>query len=212
MKTGFTLIELLIVMAIVGILVSIAIVGLEGAQMSSRNAIRESAISAISKDLQSYFNQNHYYPSDILFSNDSNSYNSCESQNNYFSNTTKICFGIAIAPSNGSGSRTWAVENTALTGVLSNNSGFDGYPNPGEKTASGSTQFFYFDNVTSSSNGPAPQGYIVGFCKEGGGISYLSGGRSPILTKVSSNKYNVVSEGSGYWMWGMDSVPFSCNS
>ena len=64
--------------------------------------------------------------------------------------------------------------------------------------------------MIQAANNPAPQGYIVGFCKEGGGISYLSGGRAPILTKESNNKYNVVPNGSNTWLWGMDSVPFSC--
>ena len=211
MRDGFTLIELLIVLAIVSILVAIAIVGLEGAQMSARNVTREGAISAISKDISSYFNSNHYYPSDILFNDNStgysssgNSYNSCLSQNGNFSNHTRICLGIAIAPSVGSGGRTWSVEKTILNGILSNNSGFDGYSYPNNKTTSSQTQFFYFDSVLNGTH--YPLGYLLGFCKEGGGISYITGGtKAPKIFSQTNTTLTVMSP-YGYYLWGL--VPY----
>jgi prepilin-type N-terminal cleavage/methylation domain-containing protein len=59
--TGFTLIELLVVVAIIGILATIVMVSLTGAQKKSRDAKRKSDISAIKVGMDSYFIDNHRY-------------------------------------------------------------------------------------------------------------------------------------------------------
>ncbi|MCL4392656.1 type II secretion system GspH family protein [Patescibacteria group bacterium] len=193
MRKGFTLIELLIVLAIVGILVAIAIVGLEGAQMSARNVTRENAISAISKDLISYFNSNHYYPTDILFSHSGGTYSGCYPDN-------RICFGINTE----SGQIEWTIEGTTLNGILSNNSGLNGSPSSNNKTTSSQTQFFYFDSVLDHTH--YPLGYLLGFCKEGGGISYITGGtKSPKVSSQTNNQLTVQSPSSSYSLVGPSS-------
>ncbi len=155
---GFTLVELLIVMAIIGILVAIAIIGLGSAQITARNEVRSQAMSAINNDLAAYFQTQKYYPSTISFSA---STPSCIGGID-----NKICFGYTSSV----GSTSWVVENTTLTGDL-----VYGIP-----TTASQTQFFYLVNISSNQGSTSyPTGYIIGFCKEGGGASYLEGGNSP---------------------------------
>ncbi len=59
---GFTLIELLVVVAIIGILSSIVVTGLQDAKASSRDAKRVSDIKNIQLSLALYYNDNGHYP------------------------------------------------------------------------------------------------------------------------------------------------------
>ncbi len=202
---GFTLVELLIVMAIIGILVAIAIIGLGSAQVTARDEVRSTAISAINKDMQNYFNSHHYYPSDVLFENQNSSCIGGTSNNGH------VCFAI-YQPSN-SPAYDWVVQSTALTGVASaGGSGFDGYPGSSNFTSASQTQYFYVDDYVnsgqSSNLGGFPVGYAVGFCKEGGGVFYLTGGESPIIN-VNGNSINA-SAPPGYGLWGELTQPLSC--
>ena len=62
---GFTLIELMVVIAIIGILSSIIVAGLNGAREGARDAERISDINNIALALALYYSDNGYYPCTI---------------------------------------------------------------------------------------------------------------------------------------------------
>lgn len=64
MKKGFTLIELVIVIAIIGILASIVLVGLGGFRANARDAKRIAEIGQMQNALELYFGKCGYYPGD----------------------------------------------------------------------------------------------------------------------------------------------------
>lgn len=61
-KKGFTLIELLIVVAVIGILASVVLVGLGPIQKQGRDARRISDLKQIQNGLELYYNKNGNYP------------------------------------------------------------------------------------------------------------------------------------------------------
>ena len=61
-RSGFTLIELMVTVAITGILMAAGVVAFTGARVNSRDAARRADISAISKTLEQYFQNNAVYP------------------------------------------------------------------------------------------------------------------------------------------------------
>jgi prepilin-type N-terminal cleavage/methylation domain-containing protein len=63
--TGFTLIELLIVIAIIGILSTLAVIALSNARVKSRDAKRVADMKQISTALELYYNDNVSYPTII---------------------------------------------------------------------------------------------------------------------------------------------------
>lgn len=63
MKKGFTLIELLIVIAIIGLLATIAIVSLSTAQQKARDAKRVADIKQLQSAVELHFSEERYYPS-----------------------------------------------------------------------------------------------------------------------------------------------------
>ena len=60
---GFTLVELIVVIAVIGILASIVLIGLNKYQSDTRDARRASSVTAISEALEKYYDQNGEYPS-----------------------------------------------------------------------------------------------------------------------------------------------------
>jgi general secretion pathway protein G len=67
-QKGFTLIELLVVVAIIGMLVSIILVGLGSARMKSRDAKRLSDMQQIKTGLDLYYNTGNGYPDTATWS------------------------------------------------------------------------------------------------------------------------------------------------
>lgn len=61
-QQGFTLIELLIVIAVIGILASVVLVGLGPIQKQGRDARRISDLRQIQNGLELYYNKNGSYP------------------------------------------------------------------------------------------------------------------------------------------------------
>ncbi len=61
-QTGFTIVELLIVIVVIGILAAITIVAYNGIQGRSKDAKRQSDLSAIQKGLELYYVDNGGYP------------------------------------------------------------------------------------------------------------------------------------------------------
>lgn len=59
---GFSLIELLIVVAILGALAIVGVGGYMSSLQRSRDARRKADLSSIQKGLESYYNDNGYYP------------------------------------------------------------------------------------------------------------------------------------------------------
>ena len=64
-KKGFTLIELLIVVAILGVLASVVLVGLGPVQKQGRDARRISDLRQVQNGLELYYNRNGSYPTGI---------------------------------------------------------------------------------------------------------------------------------------------------
>ncbi len=59
---GFTLIELLIVVSIIGVVVTLAVFGLQGSRVSARNAKRLADLETIRAALEIYKSENNAYP------------------------------------------------------------------------------------------------------------------------------------------------------
>lgn len=59
---GFTLVELLVVIAIIGLLASIVLASLSTSKSKARDAKRISDIKTIQLALETYYNDNQYYP------------------------------------------------------------------------------------------------------------------------------------------------------
>lgn len=65
-KQAFTLLELLVVVAIIGVISTLAIVALQGARAKARDAKRISDIRQIQTALELHFNDFSAYPSEVV--------------------------------------------------------------------------------------------------------------------------------------------------
>jgi prepilin-type N-terminal cleavage/methylation domain-containing protein len=63
--TGFTLIEIIVVITIMGVLSAIIYGSFNSAKAQSRDQRRISDIAGLQLALETYFNQNHQYPTDL---------------------------------------------------------------------------------------------------------------------------------------------------
>jgi type II secretion system protein G len=61
-KKGFTLIELLIVVAIIGLLATLAILSLTSAQAKARDTKRVADLKSLQNGIEMYYNDNSHYP------------------------------------------------------------------------------------------------------------------------------------------------------
>lgn len=62
LRKGFTLIEMLIVVAIIGILASVVVIGIGPAQQRARDSRRASDLKQIQTSLELFYNKNGKYP------------------------------------------------------------------------------------------------------------------------------------------------------
>ncbi len=62
-RRAFTLVELLVVLAIIGLLSTVAVVALSSSRVNARNATRKTNLVQISKALELYYSDNGGYPS-----------------------------------------------------------------------------------------------------------------------------------------------------
>jgi general secretion pathway protein G len=74
-KQGFTFIELVIVVSIIGILAAIAVPNFLHAQIRARVAGAEAELHLLSLALESYFDDNGFYPGNLFQPEDSQMYN-----------------------------------------------------------------------------------------------------------------------------------------
>jgi prepilin-type N-terminal cleavage/methylation domain-containing protein len=59
---GFTIVELLVVIAVIGILTTISVVGYNRYQANSRDTQRAAKVTAIAEALEKYYDQHGEYP------------------------------------------------------------------------------------------------------------------------------------------------------
>lgn len=103
-QKGFTLIELLIVIAVIGILSSVVLVGLGPIQKQGRDARRISDLRQIQNGLELYYNKNGSYPQNLdnlLISNGGVVSNLPRDPKNninysYYTNGSSYCLGAAL--------------------------------------------------------------------------------------------------------------------
>jgi prepilin-type N-terminal cleavage/methylation domain-containing protein len=106
-QKGFTLIELLIVIAVIGILASVILVGLGPIQKQGRDARRISDLRQIQNGLELYYNRNSAYPtanwgtlnidlSSVGVSNVPQDPSSPSRNYNYSSNGSSYCLGARL--------------------------------------------------------------------------------------------------------------------
>lgn len=116
---GFTLIELLIVIAIIGLLASIALVSLNMARDKARDAQRLSDLDGISKALELYYSTNNKYPyydgitKTIIQSDSANAWSTFLSeinQNTSWQDPVKIAPYIYVYTINSDGSASISVS------------------------------------------------------------------------------------------------------
>ena len=112
-KKGFTLIELMIVMAVIGILATIALVGLGQAQKSARDVKRQATMGGIRTALECYYGVMGTYPGSVNWGNLTNSLNP--------TSPATTCIAVATvtdpsAPSTASSGNngTWTVNTTPV--------------------------------------------------------------------------------------------------
>lgn len=111
-RRGFTLIEITVVIAVIGIIASLSIVGYINLQKSSRDTQRSTSATVVSESLEKYFSKHGEYPSvpDVTNTN---------------ANTVKQLLGITninslIDPNNTSSSTTnlWKAGDASVTNKL----------------------------------------------------------------------------------------------
>lgn len=68
MKKGFTIVELLVVMAIIGLLTALLLIGIPALQRTTRNTARANDLSGIKGQMEVYYGRYRNYPISIAYS------------------------------------------------------------------------------------------------------------------------------------------------
>lgn len=68
---GFTIVELLIVIVVIGILALLVITTYSGIQSKARNSKRQTDLQSLQTQLEAFFSQNGYYPTEADMNNSS---------------------------------------------------------------------------------------------------------------------------------------------
>jgi prepilin-type N-terminal cleavage/methylation domain-containing protein len=179
---GFTLVELLIVMAIIGILIAIAIVGLGAAQADARNSARETAVKGIAGLLETYYGANgQSYPSQISVPN-SGLVTFTSTSGTQYSTSSNLC-KATIDPVNS------GFNGSTCSSVITFSNAADGGTG---HSSNSNTQYFYVPyqngNAQTGSISGSVTGYLVGACLENGTIfAYTSNGSNAPYTQTGPN-------------------------
>ena len=102
---GFTIVELLIVIVVIGILALLVITTYSGIQAKARNAKRQSDIASLQTQMEAFFSQNGYYPSNA----------DMNSASWLTTNMKSLDQNALIDPSNTTQSKTLALTAAAKT-------------------------------------------------------------------------------------------------
>ncbi|MEI6462204.1 MAG: type II secretion system protein [bacterium] len=161
-NNSFTIVEILVVLAIVGVLIGLSVVGIQQIQKSTRSSKENSSVVQIKTHLESYYNEYRHYPtpSMIKFDSDANAIYICtESATSCTSSTSTGVFSVVkieqagvtsidnYAQSNGTYSEAPVCNQDLSLGVINEE-----------------VWRVFYGVVNSSST--KPQGYYLATCTE----------------------------------------------
>ena len=150
-RRGFTLIEVLIVVAIVGLLASVVLVGLAPAQRRGRDARRLTDLKEMQTGLELYYNKCGYYPGTAQASNPCGAWSAVADWNGLVAALQGSSLGITQLPKDPSSNRSYdyATNNGGSSYILSaqledeNNSVFNNYTAPSDTFGLTCTKPYY---------------------------------------------------------------------
>ncbi len=190
-RKGFTLVELLIVMAIIGILIAVAIVGLGSAQADARNNARQTSVKGIAGLLETYYGTNgQSYPASVETTGTNQDVTFVSSGGSVYSTNSSLCKATIdpLAPGNIPTFNGTSCNGTQVAFVNDSGGGGAGVSN------NTGTQYIYVPYVNGQSVGfgitptSSVTGYLVGACLENSTIFvYTSNGSNAPYTQVSPN-------------------------
>lgn len=122
-RKGFTLIEMLIVVAIIGILASVVLVGLGPVQRRGRDARRLADLREVQNALELYFSKCGYYPGNAQSSTPCGAFSSINGPQAWANLQTALSgsnVGVRNIPNDPSGGRTYfyGTDSSGSTYVL----------------------------------------------------------------------------------------------
>ena len=187
---GFTLVELLIVMAIIGVLIAIAIVGLGAAQADARNSARETAVKGIAGLLETYYGANgQTYPSGAQMNSAGNvEFYDWASPNPYWATQSSLCKPTIVASPN-QYSNGGCGQYSDFCNPTGYSTGPCNYP-----TTSTNTQYIYvpYTNGSPTNSNVTVTGYLIGACLENNTLFvYTANGSNAPYTKTGPDSVKI---------------------
>ena len=178
MKKAFTIVELLVVMAVIGILISLAVVGIQALQRSQRETTRLNDIRNLDAKLAEYYTKYRHYPltdmsdgtstsnTDMVFDIQAPDVGACLFIPGYgreeecdVTTTSNIKFSNIILSNGLFGS----IKGATSTRYVEFGGAYTGYTCPPDNITADSYEVDYVTRVT-----PTPQEYMLFGCLESG--------------------------------------------